>query len=378
MKRERGGSRNKGVWTSSRSRRNVLKLLGATGTAGVASLAGCLGGDSGDGRDGSDGGSGDNDGGQDKTSTTDSGKTGMADEMTVFHAGSLAPPFSKAEKQFEEKYDVSVLREAKGSVASTKKITEQGRKAAVLGVSDYRLIRDLILKEFGNWYAIFATNAMTIAYTDQSTGADEISSDNWWEILTRDDVKFAHSDPSIDPNGYRSVMTMQLGMIPFEGEKLYDEGTYNTLREREIVPAGTESALIGQLQTGAIDYAFEYSSAGATHNVQTVDLQLSVDLSKATAKYAKHYAKAKVKTESGTFTGAPIAYGITVPSVAEAPKLGARWVEFMITKPGQQILNETGFTPTEPAVVPKSTTDAIPQRVLKNAEAKNSLGPLEL
>jgi molybdate/tungstate transport system substrate-binding protein len=372
MRKERGDIRNGEVRTCSHSRRNVLKLLGATGTAGIASLAGCLGGDG--GGDGGNGGNGD----QDQTTTTGSGQTELVDEMTVFHAGSLGPPFSKAEKQFEKKYDVSVLREAKGSVASTKKITEQGRKAAVLGVSDYRLIRDRILEEFGNWYAIFATNEMTIAYTDQSAGADEISPDNWWKILTRDDVKFAHADPAIDPNGYRSVMVMQLGMTPFEGKKLYGKETYKTLRERELVPAGTESALIGQLQTGAIDYAFEYSSAGATHDVKTIDLQPSVDLSKATAKYAKHYAKAKVNTKSGTFTGAPIAYGITIPNVAEAPKLGVRWVEFMTTKPGQQILKKTGFTPTEPAVVPKSTTDAVPQRVLKNAKAKDSLGPLEL
>lgn len=298
--------------------------------------------------------------------------------MTIFHAGSLAPPFEKAETEFEEQHGVQVLREPKGSVASTKKITEQDKKASVLGVSDYRLLRNRLLPKFGDWYAIFATNAMTIAYSDQSTGASEITSENWWEILTRDDVRFAHSDPAIDPNGYRSVMTMQLGKTPFEGEKLYGEETYDTLRKKETVPTGTESALIGQLQTGTIDYAFEYQSAGATHDVRTVDLQPSVDLSKATAKYAKHYAKATVKTESGTFTGAPIAYGITVPSVANAPKLGARWVEFMVTKPGQGILTETGFTPTEPAVVPKSTTDTVPQRVLENAEAKNNLGPFEL
>jgi molybdate/tungstate transport system substrate-binding protein len=365
MREQRGGDRTKDktLWTRGRSRRNVLKLLS---TAGVVGLAGCLGTGGGD------------DGGNQDNSGDGGGQTQMADEMTIFHAGSLAPPFEKAEKQFEEKHGVRVLREAKGSVASTKKITQRGKKASVLGVSDYRLIRDRILKEFGNWYAIFATNAMTIAYTDKSTDADEISPDNWWKVLTRDDVKFGHADPAIDPNGYRSVMAMQLGMIPFQGKKLYGEETYKTLRERETIPAGTESALIGQLQTGALDYAFEYQSAGASHDVKTVDLQPSVDLSKATAKYAKHYAKATVKTESGTFTGAPIAYGITVPNVAKAPKLGARWVEFMTTKPGQQILTETGFTPTEPAVIPKNTTDAVPQRVLKNAKVKNSLGPLEL
>lgn len=298
--------------------------------------------------------------------------------LAVFHAGSLAPPFSAAEPTFEEETGIGVAREAKGSVGSTKKITQQGRTADVLGVSDFRLISDRVLPEYGDWYAVFATNAMSIQYRDDSPGADEISADNWWEILSRDDVTIGHSDPAVDPGGYRAVMAQQLGAVEFDGSALYGDATYRKLRENSQVPTGTETNLEGQLKSGKLDYVFYYQSISSTADLPWIDLQPEVDLSKATGAYAEHYAKAKVETDSGTFTGAPIAYGVTVPSVAESPALGARWVEYFATDPGRKVLTETGFQPVEPIVVPESGEDAVPERVLENAEAKRNLGPIEL
>lgn len=298
--------------------------------------------------------------------------------MTIFHAGSLGAPFGAAEPAFEDEYDVDVNREAKGSVASTQKITQQGRSADVLGVSDFRLIRNRVLPDYGDWYAIFTTNAMSIQYREDSPGAGDISTDNWWEVLSRDGVTIGHSDPAVDPGGYRAVMTQQLGMVPFEGERLYDEATYEALRGNSVVPTGTETNLEGQLESGELDYAMYYQSIASTSGKPAVDLQPEVDLSQATSAYTSHYAKAEVETSSGTFTGAPIAYGLTVPSVAEAPDRGAQWVEYFGSEPGREILDEQGLVPVDPIVVPEGAADQVPERVMNVASAQANLGPLEL
>ncbi|MEF8838125.1 MAG: extracellular solute-binding protein [Haloarculaceae archaeon] len=372
-----------------RSRRDVLAGLGA---ASVVGLAGCSSG--GDGSDtsssASDGGSDPttsaSDGGSGTTSspsdggsgTTTGGGSDLADSMTIFHAGSLAPPFSAAEPQFEEEYDVDVTREAKGSVASTQKITQQGRKADVLGVSDFRLIRNRIVPDYGDWYAIFTTNSMSIQYREDSPGAGDISTDNWWEVLGRDGVTIGHSDPAVDPGGYRAVMAQQLGATEFEGERLYDEATYQQLRENSTVPTGTETNLEGQLASGELDYVFYYQSISSTSDMPFVDLQPEVDLSKASSEYAEHYATATVETDSGSFSGAPIAYGSTVPGVANAPGRGAQWVEYFATDPGRSILEARGLVPVDPIVVPASAATSVPDRVLDVADPKRALGPLEL
>ncbi|MFB6353177.1 MAG: substrate-binding domain-containing protein, partial [Halobacteriales archaeon] len=183
---------------------------------------------------------------------------------------------------------------------------------------------------------------------------------------------------AVDPGGYRAVMTQQLGKEPFDGERLYDEATYEQLRANSVVPTGTETNLEGQLASGELDYVVYYQSIASTSDMPYVDLPPEVDLSRATSEYAAHYAKATVETQSGTFTGAPIAYGITVPSVANAPARGAQWVEYFATDPGQAILGDQGLVPVDPVVVPESGSDAVPGRVMTVADARASLGPLEL
>ncbi|QDX40465.1 extracellular solute-binding protein [Salarchaeum sp. JOR-1] len=336
--------------TKQRTRRGFLAGTGAaalTGLAGCASLTG-----------------------------TNDGSTPTA---TVFHAGSLGAPWSDAEEQFEKSHDIAITRAGAGSVKSTKKVTSEPHKPAdALGVSDFRLIRDMVLPEYSSWYGIFATNAMTVAYTDQSKYADEFGPDTWYDVLARDDVSVAHSDPAADPNGYRSVMAMELGAIELDGTKLYGDSQAQKLKDNAVVGGATESALLQQLQSGKLDYAWEYQSAGASHDVKTVDLQPHVDLSKATQTYAEHYANAEVNAGGNTYTGAPIAYGITVPSTGKNPEAGATWVEFMATDPGQQIMAENGFQPVAPMVVPAAHESDVPETVMQHATAKQTLGPLEL
>ena len=261
-------------WTQvvrGRSRRDVLKGLGA---AGMAGLAGCSGGGGGGSEATATATEDSTDSGGEATDTPTETSTPdpVSGSMTIFHAGSLAAAFSEAEPAFEDEYGVDVNREPKGSVASTQKITQQGRQASVLGVSDFRLIRDRIVPDYGDWYTIFTTNSMSIQYREDSPGADEISKENWWEVLSRDDVTIGHSDPAVDPGGYRAVMTQQLGAEEFEGSALYDQATYEKLRENSTVPTGTETKLKGQLESGALDYAFYYQSISSTADMPYIDL----------------------------------------------------------------------------------------------------------
>ncbi|WP_050048219.1 extracellular solute-binding protein [Halanaeroarchaeum sulfurireducens] len=363
--------RSGGSTATGRTRRQVLVALGGVGLAGVA---GC----SGDGRANSPSGT-TAAGASTVADEPATSERGLADTMTIFHAGSLSPPFGAAEPDFEDEYDVAVNREAKGSVASTQKITEQGRPADVLGVSDFRLIRDRIVPEYGDWYTIFTTNAMSIQYREDSPGAEEITADNWWEILGRDEVTIGHSDPAVDPGGYRAVMMLKLGKTAFDGERLYGEDTYQKMRDNTIVPTGTETNLYGQLEAGGkLDYAIYYQSISSQNDLPWITLQPEVDLSMATTEYAEHYAKATVETASGDFTGAPIAYGMTVPTVAEAPERGAQWVEFFGSDAGRTLLENKGLQPVDPIVVPQDGADAVPDRVRAVAEPKQTLGPMNL
>ena len=66
----------------------------------------------------------------------------------------------------------------RGERASTPKVWTCPDCDSVLGVSDFRLIRDRIVPDYGDWYSIFTTNSMSIQYREDSPGADEITTDN--------------------------------------------------------------------------------------------------------------------------------------------------------------------------------------------------------
>ena len=140
-------------------------------------------------------------------------KTGVETGGTViiFHAGSLSVPFEEMEKRFESMYpEIDVLREAAGSQKCARMITELEKPCDIMASADYKVIDKLLIPDYAGWNIRFATNQLVLCYTDMSRYADEVNEENWYEVLQYPDVVWGHSDPNLDPCGYRSLMVMQL------------------------------------------------------------------------------------------------------------------------------------------------------------------------
>ena len=98
-----------------------------------------------------------------------------------------------------------------GSTKMARLISEVGKPADIMASADYVVIDKNLIPNFASWNARFATNQMVLCYTDKSKYAGEINSDNWYEILLKPGVVWGHSDPNLDPCGYRSLMVLQTG-----------------------------------------------------------------------------------------------------------------------------------------------------------------------
>lgn len=287
--------------------------------------------------------------------------------VTVFHAGSLAAPFEELEEQFEAKYpgtDVQLV--AGGSTKVVKDITELDKSADVLASADYTLIPSLMMPNSTDWYATFAKNQMVLCYTNDSRYADEITADNWYQILEKDDVAWAFSDPNQDPCGYRTPMVIQLAEAYYGDDTIFDNvvvansnitvtednGTY-TVHATSPEPKGTlqirpkSVELVQMLDSGGIDYAWEYRSVAVQNGLNFIELPEAIDLSSVT--YADDYATVKVDTAGGMMTGKPIVYGVTVPNNAENPDAGVAFVKMLLGTEGQTIMNGQGQPPIVPA-----------------------------
>ncbi len=271
--------------------------------------------------------------------------------LTIYHAGSLTIPFDEVTKEFNKLYpDIKVETGAAGSATAIRKVTELGKKAGIIASADYILIPEMMFPEYADWYITFAYNRMVIAYTNKSRFGDEINEDNWYEILQRHGVNYGRSDPDRDPCGYRTLMVWQLAedhySMPGLYNKLYGGGG-------EII-RGMEVELIALLESGDLDYAFNYLSVAKQHRLNFVELPAEIDLS--SQEFRDYYSKAKVEIaskkpgETITKTGKPIVYGITIPKNAPHPELAVAWIDFLLSSDGMAIMEANGQPPIIPAV----------------------------
>jgi molybdate/tungstate transport system substrate-binding protein len=284
----------------------------------------------------------------------------LSGKLQIFHAGSLTIPFAQISDEFNKLYpDIKILAEGSGSATTIRKVTELHKECGVIGSADYTLIPQLMFPEYADWYVIFATNQMCLAYTDQSNFASEINGDNWYEILQRDGVIYGRSDPDQDPCGYRTLMVWQLTETHYSAPGVYDklyEAEGDLMRPKSV-------ALIALLESGDLDYAFEYSSVAAQHNLNYVKLPPEINLSDE--NFRDFYAKAQVEIsgkEPGTTItkkGKPIVYGVTIPSNFPNQELAISWVEFLLSDQGMAILEANGQPPVIPAVT--NDIDKLPE-----------------
>ncbi|MCT8336780.1 tungstate ABC transporter substrate-binding protein WtpA [Methanoculleus sp. Afa-1] len=309
----------------------------------------------------------------DQTTTPTPTATAAEDvQVKIFHAGSLTGPFEKVKAEFEVEHPgVTVLLEPAGSVDCIKKITENGKPADVLASADYALIPEMMLPDHADWYLTFAKNRMVLTYTNESKYADEITAENWYEVLDRDGVRWGFSDPNSDPCGYRTPMVIQLAEAYYEDDQIFEtlvsehsaitvteeNGTY-TIHAADPKPDSTTLTirpksveLVQMVQAGGLDYAWEYRSVAVQNDLQFIELPEEIDLS--AVAFADNYATVQTEAKKGDgttlYVGSPIVYGVTVPKIAEHPDLGVAFVEMLIGATGQEILERDGQPPIVPA-----------------------------
>ena len=280
----------------------------------------------------------------------------MADpsgKLIIFHAGSLSIPFAAIETAFKARYpEVDILLKAGGSTELARRISRE--PVDIMASADFKVIDNTLIPDFASWNIWFSSNQLVLCHTDNSRFANEITSDNWHGILTRKEVEWGHSDPNLDPCGYRSLMVLQLA------EKFYEEpGLNKTLLAnrpgKNIRPKSVE--LVNLLKTGQMDYAWEYLSVAIQHDLKYVALNDHINL--GNYEYDAYYKQAKVKVagkEPGTFTtrtGKSCTYGITMIKNTLNPEAAKAFLAFLLApEHGLKILKDMGQPPFIPPRVP--------------------------
>lgn len=285
-------------------------------------------------------------------------------QIKIFHAGSLSVPFKQLADEYEKRNPgIRILMEPAGSLVCARKITELKKPCDIIASADYMVIDELIVPDYATWSIRFATNELVIAFQEKSKYSSEIDSSNWMEILLRDDVTYARSDPDSDPCGYRSVMTFKLA------ERYYKlEGLETRLisKNRDYIRP-KEVDLVALVEANAVDYMFQYKSVAIQHNLKYIELNDYINLGNPSLNEYYHSVSLDVtgKTPESkmTVTGDYINYSLSVLTNAVNKADAVDFVSFILSNEGLEIFRKCGQDP----IVPFSTEqlEMIPEKLMK-------------
>ena len=324
---------------------------------------------------------------------------GSKASLRVLFAGSLIIPFSQLEEEFEAAHpDIDVNMEGHGSIQAVRIVGDLHEEADLVITADYGLIPMLLYETedpdsglpYASWNVVFATNRMALAYTPESAHAEGITVDNWYEVVNRPGVRLGCSDPRLDANGYRSLMTIKLSEKHYGQPDLFqdtftgafrvavrsvDTGSGAVITVPEVLETSSGSHIILRpysvnllplVKSGDLDYAFEYESVARQHGLEYITLPGEVglgdpdqaDLYSSVTVRLDFQRFASVKPE---FTGEPIRYGATIPGNAREPEAAALLLAFLLGPEGQRVMADNHH----PMIVPALADDmeALPSQV---------------
>lgn len=285
-------------------------------------------------------------------------------EIIIFHAGSLSVPLKQISDEYEKRNPgIRILLEPAGSLVCARKITELKKPCDIIASADYFVIDELIVPEYASWSIRFATNSIVIAFQEKARYASEISSQNWMDILLRDDVTYARSDPDSDPCGYRSVLTFKLAEDYYSRPGLAE---HLQSRNRSFIRP-KEVDLVALIESNAVDYMFQYKSVAIQHKLKYIELPDEINLGNhgMNPVYNKVSIDVAANKPGSTMKviGEYINYSLSVLNDAPAGDQAIDFVAFLLSPEGMEIFRKCGQDP----IVPFSTeqTDLIPDKLKK-------------
>lgn len=304
--------------------------------------------------------------------------------LAISHAGSLAVPFEELKAEFEGLHPgVDVVLESGGSAAIISAAIAQEDAGEsppdIVASADYKLIPERLYEGgYADWYIAFARNTMVLCYRDDALGSEAIlnATRSWYDVLRNDAVSYGHSNPDADPCGYRTLLVIQLAQKYYyddaasfnltpdsNADGLYDVLIPGSEHEggraggtNEARPGGSEEVvsqksvdLIVALETGDLDYAFEYRSVAVQHELNYIDLGDYINLSKTSAELAgveEFYSEASIEILKDPGPpevyeaqyGAAIVYGIAIPLHADNEELATEFIVLLLSETGKGIM----------------------------------------
>jgi molybdate/tungstate transport system substrate-binding protein len=288
------------------------------------------------------------------------GSAGGPTTLSITAAGSLAVTFPAIASAFAAATpNVAApvaAQQYAGSLAALAAVSGLHERFDVAATADYRLIPELLEPQDAGWEIVFASDPVVLAYDPTVAAWQGVNATNWAVPLATEAARLGVANASIDPMGYNAIFVLQLeGLREGAGlGALYGQffagapGAFAEPRsDRTLLAPETQAAAL--LGTHAVGAFFVYRSYAQASGLRYVDLAPEVDLG-ATNDTAIAFDARAATTIVGAagpsvVRGAPVLFGVTVPSNAPDAFVGELFVAFLLSPRTSATLAASGFAP---------------------------------
>lgn len=248
-----------------------------------------------------------------------------AGTVNVLYAGSLVSLMEHGiVPAFDQAAGATVQGFAGGSNALANEIKGRLRRGDVF-ISANPTVNDALTGatngDWVRWYIAFAQSAVVIGYNPSSRFAADLRSKPWYEVLQEPGIRIGRTDPKLDPKGALTVRLLEKAEQVYHQPGLAQAVLGAPDNPEQVRP---EENLVGRLQSGQVDVGFFYSTETSDLKIAAIPLPPEVALGAV--------------------------YTVTVLRDAADPAAAARFVDFLLSAPGQAVLREHGLDTVTPTV----------------------------
>ena len=172
-----------------------------------------------------------------------------------------------------------------------------------------------------SWYVTFAQSPLVIGYSPSSRFAADLQTKPWYEVLREPGIKIGRTDAKLDPKGALTVQLLDKAEQVYHQPGLAQAVLGAPDNPEQVRP---EENLVGRLQSGQVDVGFFYSTETSDLKIPAIPLPPEVALSAV--------------------------YTVTVVRDAAYPAAAAKFVDYLLSAPGQAVLKEHGLDTLTPSV----------------------------
>jgi molybdate/tungstate transport system substrate-binding protein len=264
--------------------------------------------------------------------------------LVLYNAAAIARPMRAVLDSFSSRAGTTYEQETASSLELARKVIQLGGEPDVIVLADPDVFTQMLAPDFVTWHALFARNRIVLAYAKTAKFGDEITSENWWQIMLRPGLEIGRSDPNTDPSGYRTLLVWQLAETHYNqpglAERLLAASPPRNVRPRE-------AEQIVMVETGEYDYTWTYENLALNAGLRYVRLPSAIDLGapEDSTQYAKASVRVqgKTRTDSVTFQGKPILFAVSISNHTKNREVAERFVSFLLSDEGRRILRGQHF-----------------------------------